>query len=434
MNFIEKPFQLIFMFVFGFLALLGLLLFANFRGTPGTAAVGNVTIWGTLPEYAMTQQLNALKKAEKEYGSVSYEQKSPETFGADLAEALASNVGPDLVLISQEELVSQQNKLSVIPFSTISERSYLDSFVPITELYLTDKGTYGIPLVVDPLVLFYNRTLLSSNGVPVPPASWEAVTGLAERLTQKNNGQVVKSAVALGEYANITNARAIISLLLLQSGTKISEADGTTIRSVMTQSSTVGLYGINPAESALSFYTQFADPAKTVYSWNRALPESRQAFLSGDLALYIGFASEVTALQAGNPNLDFDMARIPQPQTSTTRTTYGLAYAFAIPKASKNPAGALASAQALTTREGVAPAILGLGMAPALRALLASSAPDNRYQPIYFPEALTAKGWLSPSPSATDNIFSVMIGNITTGRKGIGQALTTADQAIDSAY
>jgi hypothetical protein len=62
-----------------------------------------------------------------------------------------------------------------------------------------------------------------------------------------------------------------------------------------------------PTESVLDFYTSFANPSKSLYSWNRSLPNSENAFLNGDLAFYFGYASEIKRIQDKNPNLNFDV-------------------------------------------------------------------------------------------------------------------------------
>jgi len=428
-----RPFQIIVIVIFGFLALIGLFLFANYSGFGGgKATVGSVTIWGTIPADSMQAGLRSLVEAHKEYGSVRYVAKNIETFEADLNEAIASGVGPDLILITQEQLLAQQNKLTLIPYASISERTYIDSYLPIFELFLTSEGTYGVPLAVDPLVMYYNRPMLASVGVAEAPRSWEGVTGLVALLTRKlPDHTVTKSLVAIGEYDNVTNARAIVSLLLLQSGNKLTQETNSGLRAALS-SSGGGMFGVSPAESALTFYTQFANPTKTVYSWNRALPESRQAFLAGDVALYPGFASERPLLSAGNPNLDFDMAAIPQLDTATTKVTYGHAYVLAIPKASKNASGAFQTAMALAAKDVGPQVARALSMAPALRSALKPGENDF-YTPVFYPEALVAQGWLSPAPRTTDEIFSTMIGNITSGRRSVRDALFTADQALDAA-
>ncbi|HEV7121735.1 MAG TPA: hypothetical protein VGN56_02840, partial [Candidatus Paceibacterota bacterium] len=118
-----RPFQIVVFGAFILFALIGLFLFANFSGFGTTAAkIGTVTIWGVLPESSVDAGLETLKAAHKEYANVSYVQKSADTFDAALADAIASGTGPDMILISQEQLLAERSKLSVIPFSVISQR------------------------------------------------------------------------------------------------------------------------------------------------------------------------------------------------------------------------------------------------------------------------------------------------------------------------
>ena len=49
--------------------------------------------------------------------------------------------------------------------------------------------------------------------------------------------------------------------------------------------------GISAAESAIRFYTEFANPSRQTYSWNRSLPEAQRAFIGNQVAMYFGFAS-----------------------------------------------------------------------------------------------------------------------------------------------
>lgn len=426
-----KPFQVVIMAVFGLIALLGLFLFATYKG-PSVSPVGSVLIWGTLPAEPIQSVIGTLKQTNPEYAQVTYIERPEATFLTDLAEAIASGSGPDLLLISQEELLATQNKLSYIPSSKISERTFRDTYLPIDELFLTTGGTYGIPFVVDPLMLYYNRPVLASAGVATPPTTWEAVTGLAANLNKESAGQTLtKSLIALGTYENVENARGILSLLFLQSGYGITERSTNGVRTTLTRS-TNQVFGTTPAESALNFYTEFANPGKSVYSWNRSLPSSREAFLAGDLALYLGYASERKGLSDANPNLDFDMAAVPVQGTATLRSTYARAYAFVIPKATKNYNGALSISLSLSGKDALPQLAHALGMAPAQRALLAPYKNDL-YEPVYFPQALVAKGWLSPAPAVTDRIFGTMVGNVISGKESVRDALYTADQSLNAA-
>lgn len=433
-----SPFQIILLVVFAVMAFVGLFLFANYTGIKGGAKqIGTVVIWGTLPQAAVTDELNKISLANKSYNGVSYVQKQTDTFDTDLANAIASQNGPDMILISQEQLVTEESKLNLIPFSnTLPKRNFQDTtYLPEFLLFANANGTYGIPFVLDPMVLYYNKTILTNSGVTTPPTSWEAVVGLAPVLSKFDQAQnIAQSTVAFGTYGNVTNARGILSLLFLQTGNHITgfSSDGILRSALATNASQQTSTGGSPAEAVLNFYSQFSDPSRTVYSWNSTIVSDRQAFLAGNLVFYPGFASEVSSLKAGNPNLNFDMMAIPQPQTSASRSDYGLAYAFAIPKASKNANGAYAAALALTDKSFVPSAAQELSMAPALGALLVSS-PTDIYSPVYYPMALIAQGWLSPAPAAVDTIFSAMITNVTSGRLQPAMALSTAAQALDAA-
>lgn len=424
-----RPFQIILMAVFGVLALGGLALFATFKGFGGAQKVGEVVIWGTIPETEMVEVLNAIKQTNQELEKVTYQEKDEVAFDATLSEALASGAGPDLIITTQERLLTERAKLSIIPYSRIPERTFRDVFVPINELFLTSEGTFAIPFVTDPIVLYYNRARISSVEIAQVPRTWEAVLGSVPQLTTRSDtGIITRSAIALGTYENIPNARAIVSTLFLQSGSPITANTTYGLRSVMA-TSPVPDAPSSPGESALSFYTQFADPAKTVYTWSRAIPDARQSFLAGDSAYYVGFASERKRLSAANPNLDFDMSTIPQPQTASNRVTYALSYAFAIPKASKNPTGAYTVSEILTSVDNNPKAAQKLGMAPSLRSQLTPPAND-RYAAVYYPAALIAKGWLSPSPLAVDRIFAGMITDVISGRRTVHDALIAADQLL----
>ena len=428
-----KPFHIIVLSVFGVAAVVGLFIFANFSGGgQGKAEVGTVVIWGTLPKTPIENAIAELSGADDRFADVQYVEKSASGFGNALADALASGTGPDLVIITQEMLAAERSKLSYIPYESLPQRTFLDTYVPLFELFLGAQGTYGIPLAVDPMVLYYNRAILSSAAVAAPPSTWEAVSGFASAVTRRDErGAIGRSAIALGEYGNVRNARGILSLMLLQSGSSITETTINGTRATLADDTDAD-GGATPAESAVNYYAQYADPAKTVYSWNRSLPDSRQVFLSGELALYLGFASELSFLSSANPNLDFDMVKAPMPGTARNRITYGVGYAFAVPRAAPNPSGGMQAAFALGSSTYAPRIAAGLGLAPAHRSALGSSASDP-YRAIYYPEALVAEGWISPSPAQTDQVFSAMIADITSGRAGVDEALSGAAQSIDAA-
>jgi hypothetical protein len=121
-----RPFQIIILVVFAVLAVGGLFVFATYKGFGGSTPVGEVSIWGTLPAAAMTETVNDLRTNHQEFGKVTYSEHSEATFDTELANAIASGNGPDLIVLNQEHLLSLRSKLTVIPTATISERTHSD--------------------------------------------------------------------------------------------------------------------------------------------------------------------------------------------------------------------------------------------------------------------------------------------------------------------
>ena len=425
-------FQGILIGAFGLGALIGLFVFATYTSSGGAQAVGSVIIWGTLPKADMQTTLTALAQTNEALKNVSYVQKSSATLPTELAAAIATGAPPDLVLASQEELHTLAKFITPIAPATLSASTFTNAFIEGGEIFTAPFGAgyYGIPFLVDSLVLFSNRSTLSSLGIAKAPATWESLTGLVPTIAVLTpTRQITRGLIALGAYNNVHNARAILSTLLLQTGIPISVYSAGGELAADLGSGTAN--GVPPGQSVLGFYTQFADPSKVSYTWNPSLPDSQQAFLAGDLALYLGYASEARFLTSANPNLNFVVTPIPQPATATVKSAYGLIYAFMIPRGAKNAAGAYQVAVLFTNSAEQAAFASATGLAPAtLNALVAM--PASPAAAVAYDEALYTRGWLSPMPADTDQIFSGMIENVISGRSVPATALVNAEQSLDA--
>ena len=67
--------------------------------------------------------------------------------------------------------------------------------------------------------------------------------------------------------------------------------------------------------------------------------------------MYLGFGSELGGIEEENPNLNFDIAPVPQAQGATALRNYATFYGLAIPKTSKNITGAYLAAMKLAGTE-----------------------------------------------------------------------------------
>ena len=419
-------FQLVVLCIFGLFIGVGtiiLTIYSNKGGNQATKQI-SVTIWGTLDTNAVRSVTNQIQQGGGQKMRITYVQKSEKTFESDLAEAIATEVGPDIVLLRQDSLVSNLAKLSPISYDLYPARDYRDSFIEESELFVAPLGILAVPFAIDPLVMYWNRDLFSRAGLANPPRYWDEVFALAEGLTKQDaSGAITQSAVALGNYDNITNAKEILSVMLLQSGNKIATWNDkfTSINVVLTQSSV-------PAESVLSFYTQFSDPRKPVFSWSRALLDSQSVFLSNRLGIYFGFASELKGIREKSPNLNFDITYVPQSRNGPVSGTMGRLYGMAVLKSSPDILGSVEVIKALTSAKAIASFVSASGLPPVRKDVKVSA--GDPYQAIFSQSALVSHGWLDPNRTVSDAAFKDMIESVVSGFTTPADAMSQAAQQL----
>jgi len=350
---------------------------------------------------------------------VNYTAKDPSTIDSELVEALASGGGPDAVIIPDSKVIPHQNIFLTIPFSSYPERTFKDAFVDDTESLVSSTGIRAIPLLIDPLVMYWNRDLYSAAGVVQPPKLWSEFYTLAPKIsTYDSTLKLSKSLVALGDAHNVPHFKQILLTLAQQAGgPDFLNAQATAIET--------------PLASALRFYTQFSNPSLKAYSWNTALPNAQNAFLSSTLATYFGFASELPELQRKNANLNFDMAPLPQTDGSTQAQTYGTLTAYAIVKSSKLLAEAFNFGVKLSGSDYDSQLSRSIGAAPIRRDLLSKPIQDA-FSPVVYAAAIAARGWLDPSPEQTDKIFTTMVDDAVSNRQSNDDAASRADDELQS--
>lgn len=383
-----------------------------------------MVIWGVVDETVFQEALDAARAKDSRIKSVRYIKFSENSFIYEFITAVAEDRSPDLIVLPHEQLVELRAIIYPLSYDFYSLRSYKNSFVEGSEIFTLSNGIYALPFAVDPLVMYWNRDIFSSNNIAEPPTTWEQLRNDTVPTLSKinNNRSLLASAISFGEYGNVRNAKEIMSMLFLQSGDPIVSESTNGYRVNL---ETVAGEDKTSATTILSFYTQFSDPSSSLYSWNRSLPEDRSHFLSGDLALYFGFGSELTELEDANPNLNFDMALVPQGQSATILRDFGRFYGFAIPTRVQDTNASYVVASVLTSPEIGKILAEGLEMAPVTREVLAQSEPDQ-YQVIRNQSALISHAWLEPDYDTTEQAFQEMIEDVTSGRLGTGQSLSKA--------
>ncbi len=423
-----SKFQVILLCLFGFFIFLAVAVFALYRGGAG-AGQASIVVWGDLSSQDFFTLTNSSSFNQDNTLTISYVEKRRDALEADFTEALAAGSGPDLVMLSQDSFYKNKNKLTPIPYQSISEQNFKETFVEAGEVFLTPEGIYGLPFSIDPLVLYYNRDLLSSAGIAKPLSYWDEIYNASQSLTQRDAaGNITQSVIALGETRNIANWKEIVSLLLLQAGTPITGFSGAELRSFLSYNFDLP---VAPAESAVDFYTQFSNPTKAYYSWNRTLSEAQTRFASGDSAYYIGFASELRALRNKNPTLNLGVAPVPQSRVSGKVSTTGRLRALAISRGARNPSAALEAAIRLVSKESSANISQILALPPVRRDLL-SDRPTDSIFPIFYAGALQSKSWIDPDNVATAQVFKDMIERVTSGRARTSESVKQANDALQN--
>ena len=420
-------FQVILLCVFGACAIAGVLIFALAVGRGSSNTIGNVVIWGTFDGNEFTDILRTLADSNTDLLGVSYVQKDPDTYIQQLTDALASGKGPDLFILRQDYAINQEQRVIPLSFTELPRTDFESRFSDATAPFITPDNILAVPILVDPLVLYWNKDMLNTAGYAKAPQYWDEVQDMAQKITKRTEtGTIIKATIPFGLYRNVNNAKEILSMLVMQAGGQIVARDfeGILQAELAPQQRDVAQASL----AALRFYTEFADPSKPGYTWNASLPEARKAFIAGDLALYIGLSSEKNLIKAANPNLNFAIAPVPQRRSATKSIDSGYTYAFAIPRTTKNALGALQVAYKLAAPDTATIISQRLNMPSARRDVLAKPFTSDLND--FNKQAILVRSWSDPDPVKTSEIFRAMIEDTVSGSLLLGEAVQRADRQI----
>ncbi len=414
-------------FIFG--AIVALLVFSGVvkLGESTTEARGSILVWGTLPFSTMQPYIDQAKTKNL---TVSYESQNPDTYELDLVNAIAAGVGPDVFIMTHEAILRNKDKIFEIPYANLPRRDYENRYVRSSNLFLTDTGILALPLAIDPMVMYYNKNLMDSAFILNVPEIWDDVISYTSQTTVSDvSGQISISGGALGTYRNIKDAKGLISILMLQNGNQIVGIDSTSGKYQSTLALSQDL--TRRTQEALQFYTSFANVDNSNYSWNEAMPLSKDMFIAGDLGLYFGRSSELTDIRRKNPNLNFQVAFLPQLKDSKNKQTFGYLTAMAVSKQSNNPAAAVQVAGVLASSAVVEPLSERINMVPARKELLGNT-PEELYLSVFYNSAIIADAWIDPAPTRTSDVFENMIRSINSGALSISESITRSHASLNT--
>ena len=330
------------------LIIAGILFFsAGSKPTPNNSGGSNsgqtqLTWWKTFEDTQNVQDLISDYQTAHQNVSITFVKKNVQTYEQELVDALASGQGPDIFSIHNDWLPKHADKIGPMPSAMMSIRTYNNNFVDVASSdFIKDGKVYAVPLSVDVLALYYNKDLLNSAGISTPPTTWPELVSDIQKLTKTSSGGFTRSGIAMGTSTNVNRAVDILSLLMLQNGTQFYSQDqqaATFNQSITDPKSTSGSF--NPGSTALAFYTQFANPAKTSYTWNSQSDFSLDAFTQGKVAMMINYSYMEPMIRARAPNLNWAVAAIPQVSEDAIRINFANYWGETVSKSSKQQAAA----------------------------------------------------------------------------------------------
>lgn len=332
-------------------------------GIPGldTPPEGGVelTFWGLYDNSSVYKSI--LEEFEKETGHiVEYKKFSDaQEYERKLLTSLTSGENPHIFTIHNTWIPRYQGRFSPLPKDLIKEYEdfkkvfgefprvasqpkkyyrpelFVDEvkrqFAPAVSTDLIQNGQIlGLPFSLNSLVLFYNEDMLSKERLIGPPTTWNEFQTYTKELTETSpSGEIKRAGACIGTANNVNRSSDILAALIMQSGTKMVSEDKTRVLFAQNQTNPSG-ETFNPGARALRFYTDFADPTKEVYSWNKDQHYSIDAFAEEDCAMLINYSYQTPELENKNPELDFETAQLPQLEKGDRRIDYANYWAHTV--------------------------------------------------------------------------------------------------------
>jgi multiple sugar transport system substrate-binding protein len=406
----------------GVFVVIGLLLVFIFGARrTGEELSGPLIIWGVFDDAdAFSQSIGAYKKIHPK-ADISYRQFDPLTYEKDLINALAGGRGPDIFMFHNTWLPKHFDKIWPIS-NQLSLTRFRQLFPTVAEQDFAPDGIiYALPLYIDTLAMFYNKDLFDAAGIALPPKNWQEFQNLVPKLRQLDKtGRITRAAAAIGgSNDSINRAADLLNLLMLQAG----------IPMVTDDFSSTDFYP--DGVESLKFYTQFANPAGSYYTWNENLPYSLDSFAEEGAAIIFNYAYQIPFIKEKNPFLNFAIAPMPQPTETSKIVNWANYWGLAVSAKTQNPQLAFDFAINLTTNpQMLTPYLSAAKRPPAVRSLIAQYQNDSTLG-VFVKQALTARSWPQIDSAAITDSFSNMIKSINSGRRSPERALAQAAEEID---
>ncbi len=401
----------------------------NFGGQKTSEAA--LVVWGVFDD--TTTMSPALKEFEKANPgiSVTYRVIPFAEYEQTLLNALAAGTGPDVFMIDHTWLPRHIDKIRPLPETfpdtkapLMTVRQFNETFVDVAANDLiNDNKIYGMPLYVDTLALYYNKDMFSSAGIAQPPKTWTEFMDDVKLLTKKDaSDNIITSGAAIGTAQNINRSTDILMMLMLQSGVRMTNESN----NQATFSKTVD--GQPVGERALTFYTDFTNPQRDIYTWNDSQDYNIDAFAAGKTAMILNYSHQIPVIRQKSPRLNFSVAAAPQ-AAITDQRTYANYWPLTVSLQSAHPYEAWKLVHYLTAGNGNV-TYLNAAARPAARRDLIAQQKNEQDLGVFAEQSLTARSWFQINNQTIETIFATMIDNVNFGRQSVRDALKEAEAKV----
>lgn len=304
-----------------------------------------LNVWGTVPQEAVDKAMLATSQATAKPFQFSYTYVDKNQIAGRLTQADATGQAPDLVLVDSDVINTIAGLLYVIPYTYMGELDYKNMYIDASHSYAYPMGAQGYPVLVDPMITYYNKKMFRENNIANPPANWLELPKYQEKLTIRQEGSIPEiSAFGMGAN-NVTNQADLLIVSLMQLGHNPARAYySMDSGNKLSQNFNVDL-GLSSNQDnedlqsdiirILRFQTAFSNPQKTVYTWSEKDDTDIQKFLSGRSAMYFGRASDYYKILSSSPNLELGISFLPQLGNKYNLTT-GSMTMVAVSKSTKD--------------------------------------------------------------------------------------------------
>lgn len=383
-----------------------------------------LNVWKVFEETENLQPLFDAYQQKHPNVQIVYTKKNIENYESDLLNALAAGTGPDIFSINNSWLPKYLDKVAPAPDNIFGLREYKEAFVDAAVKDFTiDNKVYGVPLAVESLGLYYNKDLLGSAGIAVPAKTWDELASHVQQIKRSDNrGYFVRSGVAMGTNGNVNRAVDILYLLMLQQGAVSFNESGYPGFADSVQKN--GNY-FNPGQEALSFYTSFASPVSPNYNWNMRSDYSIDAFANGRAAYLYSYSYTRKTILQKNPNLNFDVAPVPQPNLNDPEVNFANYWGEVVSKQSKNQLWAWDFLKFISSKEAL-DIYYAKNKQPSSRKDLIQLQIQDPEIGVFAHANLTAKSFYKLDQQKMDNIFGRMIDSVILNGVSVQEALSQA--------